>query len=461
MTIIVQKFGGTSLGGGERLRNVADIIARTRNSHEVVAVVSALSRTEKSKGTTSLLLEGSEAAARGKPFASSVDALETNHLAVLEQAVSGKRLRDEVRRFIGEELRRVRGYLEAIEVIRELSPRSQDILLATGERLSAHLLTATLRDRKVGAECIDLTFVVPDGEDEPDPPFFKRLQERLAKRCRPRDGKVPIVTGFFGLVPGGLLRTVGRGYTDFTAALISAGLGSKATAEMQVWKDVEGVFSADPRRVPNARVLPTITPMEASELTYFGAEVLHPLTMERVVAAKIPIRVKNTLNPAGAGTLILEAGPDPEGQVRAVTAKGGVAIFTVQSNRMYNAHGFMARVFNVLEKHRVAVDLIATSEVSICCTVDDLDDIERAREELELLGTISVTPGRAILAMVGEGMKFAVGTAGRMFTTLGAAGINIEMISQGASEINISCVIKEEDAERGLRAVHKVFLEGG
>ena len=226
-----------------------------------------------------------------------------------------------------------------------------------------------------------------------------------------------------------------------------------------MWKEVDGIFTADPRRVPAARVLERISPVEASELTYFGSEVLHPFTMERVVSARIPIRIKNTFNPSGAGTLIAPSARRAKARITAVTAKRGITIFSVESNRMYNAHGFMARVFKALEEHSVNVDLISTSEVSISCTVDRPDELARARPALETLGKVSVTPGRAILAMVGEGMKYAVGTAGRMFSTLGGNGINIEMISQGASEINISCVIKEDDVEKGLRVIHRAFLE--
>jgi aspartate kinase len=182
--------------------------------------------------------------------------------------------------------------------------------------------------------------------------------------------------------------------------------------------------------------------------------------MERVVSANVPIRIKNTLHPDAPGTVITAHGEERPAQVTAVTVKRGITVVTIHSNRMFNAYGFLARVFNALERHGVVVDLVSTSEVSISCTVERLEDAERAKTDLEKVGQVYLTPGRAILAMVGEGMKYAVGTAGKMFATLGAAGVNIEMISQGASEINISCVVKEEDAEKGLRAIHKGFMEG-
>ena len=462
MSVIVQKFGGTSIGTGERMAHVAGIIADTLTRHQVVAVVSAMSSEIKAEGTTSLLLESASLAVAGEPFDVPLKRVRDNHLSSVVQAVPDAELQAETQAIIEREIKWLEGFLDAISVIRELSPRSQDILLATGERLSACMLTATLRARGIPAEMVDLVQVVPDSEHEVTPAFYSRLQGLLGERCRPSETRVPIVTGFVGLVPGGLLRAVGRGYTDFTAAMISAGLGREQTEEMQVWKEVDGIFSADPRKVPNARVLPFISPAEASELTYFGSEVLHPFTMERVVGARIPIRIKNTFNPEGEGTVILyEERPEDnrDTAVTAVTAKRSITTFTVNSNRMYNAHGFMARVFKVLEDYQVNVDLIATSEVSISCTVDRQEELTRALGALEQLGTVSMTPGRAILAMVCEGMKYAVGTAGKMFSTLGNDGINIEIISQGASEINISCVIKEDDVEKALQAIHKAFLE--
>jgi aspartate kinase len=460
MGIIVQKYGGTSVGNGERLQNVAGIIERTLKTNPVIAVVSAMSSSVKSEGTTSLLLAAADWALQGASFQDPLGLIEKNHLAAVDKAIRDPVNKEETATFVKDELRRLRGFLEAIEVIRELSPRSQDNLLATGERLSARLLTGVLRDRGIKAVYTDLSHAVPNNEKEVDPAFFRRLQNKIATRCKPKEGEVPVVTGFFGMVPGGLLKAVGRGYTDFTAALIAAGLGREAADEMQVWKEVDGIFTADPRKVSAAKVLPRISPTEASELTYFGSEVLHPFTMERVVSANVPIRIKNTFHPDAPGTVITAHGEERRAQVTAVTAKRGITVVTIHSNRMFNAHGFLSRVFDALERHSVIVDLVSTSEVSISCTVERLEDAERAKSDLEKVGQVYLTPGRAILAMVGEGMKYAVGTSGKMFSTLGAAGVNIEMISQGASEINISCVVKEEDAEKGLKAIHRAFMEG-
>ncbi|MFL5345039.1 MAG: aspartate kinase [Hyalangium sp.] len=458
MGIIVQKFGGTSVGNGERMKNVAGIIERTLARQPVIAVVSAMSGTTKSEGTTSLLLAASDAARKGAAFARELELMEQNHLKALGDSVREGAVRDEAKQFVIDELARLKSFLDAISVIRELSPRSQDNVLAVGEKLSARILTAVLNDRGLKAVFTDLAHAVPDDEASVNPAFFRRLQGLLGERCRPRAGEVPVVTGFFGMVPGGLLGAVGRGYTDFTTAMIAAGLGRAQVDELQVWKEVDGIFTADPRKVPSARVLSSISPAEAAELTYFGSEVLHPFTMERVVSANVPIRIKNSFRPDAEGTVIAALPAERANRVTAATVKRGITVLTITSNRMYHAYGFLARVFGTLAEHGVVVDLVSTSEVSISCTVERLEDPERVRAALEQFGAVEVTPGRAILAIVGEGMKFSTGTAGKMFSTLGTAGVNVEMISQGASEMNISCVVKEEQAVAGLTAVHDAFI---
>ncbi|MDH4121755.1 MAG: aspartate kinase [Deltaproteobacteria bacterium] len=460
MKIIVQKFGGTSVGSGERLRNVAGIIQATLKTHPVIAVVSAMSGTVKAEGTTSQIILASEQALAGASYQEPLENIRRTHVKAIGEAVQGKAASQELAEAVEQELTRLELVLGAVKTLGEISPRSLDMLLSGGERLSARLLAGTLADMGTEAVYMDLSEVVAPEEKEVNPGFFLRMQHLMAEYCRPMGGKVPVVTGFFGLVPGGILKAVGRGYTDFTTALISAGLGRQAVEEMQVWKEVDGIFTADPRKVPTARVLAAISPNEAAELTYFGSEVLHPFTMERVVSAEIPIRIKNTFSPQGPGTIILPKHEDKTQRVTAVTAKRSITIVTIHSNRMFNAYGFLARVFNTLDRHGVIVDLVSTSEVSVSFSVERADSVEATAKDLKEFGDVKVERGRAILSMVGEGMKFSVGTAGQMFSTLAAAGINIEMISQGASEINISCVIKEDDVPKGLTALHKAFLEG-
>lgn len=293
--------------------------------------------------------------------------------------------------------------------------------------------------------------------------------------------------GFFGPVPGSLLTSIGRGYTDLAAALLAVGLEAK---ELQIWKEVDGIFTADPRKVQGARLLETITPEEASELTYYGSEVIHPSTMEQIVRASIPIRIKNVMNPMGSGTVILpnqnlmgwssgKATPWPrsesligddgqycEEQTRrrptAVTVKENIWVLTVQSNQRSLSPGFLAGVFVTLDRYGIAVDLISTSEMAVSMAIEGLVVEEKVMGSvlsgLGSLGAVEMRKGRSIVSVVGREMRGLRGVSGRMFSTLGRAGVNVEMISQGLSEINISCVVVEDDALSALRAVHRALF---
>jgi len=247
--------------------------------------------------------------------------------------------------------------------------------------------------------------------------------------------------------------------------------------ELQVWKEVDGIFTADPRKVPTARLVPVITPDEAAELTYYGSEVIHPFTMEQVIRAKIPIRIKNVENPKGSGTIIY---PQPDrndpaaapGQgvggaglqprlPTAITVKDQIVVINIHSNRKTISHGFLARIFGTLDRAGVVVDLISTSEVHLSMAMQDFDSkkkLDRLVRELEKIGHITVSQNMAILSLVGRNMRHMVGIAGKMFSTLAEGNINIEMISQGSSEINVSTVIKEEDSIKALNLIHRACL---
>jgi len=366
-------------------------------------------------------------------------------------------------------------------------------------------MTAILRDRGIDAEFVSLENVVPlteEGETFSDTEtlgqeFYDRVAEAVAERIQQCSPRVPVVTGFFGPVPGSLLRQVGRGYTDLLAALLAAGLGA---SELQIWKEVDGIFTADPRKVPTARLIPIISPEEAAELTYYGSEVVHPFTMEQVIRRKIPIRIKNVENPQGGGTVIhpdpdIDAAtyPDNDSGVggiaipgtstvfrplsdlthgspddierklpTAVTIKERIVVLNVNSNRKSVSHGFLAGVFGTLDRYGVVVDLISTSEVYVSMAIEDglhKKVLDRVVRELRKNGTVTVSRDMAILSLVGKRMRNMVGIAGRMFTTLGQGNVNIEMISQGANEINISCVIDARDAVKALNLIHQSCLQ--
>ena len=450
-------------------------------------------------------------------FNATVDRILSDHIASARKAVTkDKQLLAQIENDIVEDCDRLRDFLLAAKIIEEISPKSKDIIIGVGERLSCRIAVGALRDAGVDAELVTLESIVDpsfsahavqdsQGEFTLDQAFYDSLSDALGQRLNACTG-VPVVTGYFGNVPGSLLSQIGRGYTDLCAALCAVGVAAK---ELQIWKEVDGVFTADPRKVPTARLIPSITPEEAAELTYYGSEVIHPFTMEQAIKKAIPIRIKNVENPTGQGTVIF---PDvPEGhdgsedklvdghvdQPRppltpsvsksnfsawgtsaetrasnpvmgqrklptAVTIKDNVLVLNVHSNRKTVSHGFFAKIFGTLDKYGVVVDLISTSEVHVSMAMAAglrPRTLEKVKADLQKVGTVSVLRDMAILSLVGKHMRNMVGVAGRMFTVLAEGNVNIEMISQGASEINISCVLHEKLAVKALNLIHYSVLE--
>ncbi|MDH5681529.1 MAG: aspartate kinase [Spirochaetota bacterium] len=454
--MIVQKYGGTSLGTAERMISVADIICESHNNNPVLAVVSAMSSYVKSEGTTSQLLMAAENAIHNREYQSILDKLNSFHRDCVKQAIHDEVIRNEVTHFVDDLLARLNQFLDALTVIRELSPRSSDRVIRVGEKLSAIILSGVLRDKGLAGEFVDLSNIAPDGYSSPTHRFFEKLEDNLKTVLEDvlSHKKVPVITGFIGEIPGGIIQSVGRGYTDYTSSLVASVLKA---SELQIWKEVDGIFTADPNLVKEAVVLKSITPQEAAELTYFGSEVIHPFTMERVTRAGIPVRIKNTFKPESEGTLITEDESDSH-VIKNITAKKNIIVLNICSNRMLMAYGFMAKVFRVFESYGVIIDLISTSEVNISLTVEGCDRLNELLEELAHLGEVSHFPDRAIISMVGQRMRMTIGLSGKMFSCLSEQGINIEMISQGASEINISCVVRDEDADRAVQALHQNFI---
>ncbi|KAJ2158052.1 Aspartokinase, partial [Coemansia sp. RSA 353] len=377
-------------------------------------------------------------------------------------------------------------------VINEVSPKSKDVIVGTGEKLACEYVAAVLKDQGVDATYVNMEKAVDRHFDAShlDQTFYDYLSQRFATIVNACGSSVPVVTGYFGPCPGSILYSIGRGYTDLTAALIAVGVGAQ---ELQVWKEVDGIFTADPRKVPTARLLKIITPEEAAELTYYGSEVIHPFTMEQVIRAAIPIRIKNVQNPDGAGTVIFpdllsrpasavgSGEPSPAMNTpelllengymldlsrrhpTAVTIKDDITVINIHSNRKSVSHGFFARIFSILDKYGITVDLISTSEVHVSMALSNSvieRNLQPAIQELSLLGAVDILQNMAILSLVGKQMRNMVGIAGTMFQTLAKSGVNIEMISQGASEINISCVINNSKTSVALCAIHDNLLSG-
>ncbi len=335
-----------------------------------------------------------------------------------------------------------------------LAGEARDRVLSHGERLAAEIFAGGLRARGVDAVAVEagLAGLVTDeafGAAHPLPESAARLRAGLASRAR-----VHVVTGFLGRTLDGRITTLGRGGSDYSAALIGAALGAE---EIQIWTDTSGMLSADPRIVPEARPVPRLSFAEASELAYFGARVLHPKTLLPAIERDIPVRILNTGAPEDPGSLVAAAA-EPAGDawgVKSIASKKGITAVTVVSSRMLLAHGFLARVFEVFGRHHVVVDLVTTSEVSISVTVDDDARLAAAVAELEGVGRVEVRRGLAVVAVVGEGAPQRVGLAGHVFTLVGGVGVAIEMISQGASRVNLSFVVREEESDRVVRLLHR------
>ncbi len=454
--MIVQKYGGTSVGTSERLISVAQIIEKACEKEPVLAVVSAMSSYVKSEGTTSRLLHAADCAIHQEDFKPILLQLRDFHINTVKECIKDSNVHKSVQSYVERIFDKLKQFLEALTVIREFSSRSSDRILRVGEKLSASILAGVLKDRGLKGEYIDLSNIAPEGYSKVSPKFFTALESNLLDLLSPvvKEKKVPVITGFLGEIPGGIIESIGRGYTDYTSSLVAAVLKVR---ELQIWKEVDGIFTADPKLVDQAKVLASITPQEAAELTYFGSEVIHPFTMERVTRANVPVRIKNTFRPNEPGTLITEQEIDRH-VIKNITAKKNITILNIGSNRMLMAYGFMAKVFRVFEKYGVIIDLIATSEINISLTVEKSDRLGELIEELEGLGDVTIYKDRAIISMVGQKMRLTTGISGKMFSCLSEEGINIEMISQGASEINISCVVENKDADKAVQALHKRFI---
>lgn len=429
-------------------------------------------------------------------FDPTVEKIKQDHLSAAREVVRDPQLLSELELDITYDCDRLRSFLLAAQILEEISLRSKDLIIGVGEKLSCRIVTACLIDQGFDAELVCLDSIVdksdiqwaaqedlsmgPGGQLRQ--PFYDRLASKLGERLQQCENRIPVITGFFGVVPGSLLSQIGRGYTDLCAALCAVGLSA---TELQVWKEVDGIFTADPRKVPRARLLSVVTPEEAAELTYYGSEVIHPFTMEQAIRASIPIRIKNVMNPTGAGTVIYpdssnpssptlstprtdqdQSTPDSNGKSpTAVTIKDTIVVLNIHSNRKTISHGFFARIFGILDKFGIVVDLISTSEVHVSMAMKFSETyqapgggLDKLVCELKDIGQVSVLKEMAILSLVGTQMKNMVGIAGKMFSTLAQGNVNIEMISQGASEINISCVISNRDSTKALNLVHDTLL---
>lgn len=460
----VFKFGGTSVATAERIRSVVHIIARKPRGVRRIVVVSALG------GVTNMLLEGiTMALRRSQETVRLIDELRSRHTEVARELVAG-----EERQAILLKLNRLwhdlSELLDGVALLRECSPRSRDVIISMGERASAPLIAAAFRAEGLNAEALDADeFVRTDelyGEATVDFPVTNRLIQSAFAQI-PTDN-VTIVTGFVGSTDRGIITTLGRSGSDYTATILAGALGAE---RVEIWTDVDGVLSADPRMVIDAVSLNQLSYREASELAYFGAKVLHPRTMRPLQENGIPLYIRNTLNPEADGTLIWNESPRAPRVVKGVTAIRDMAMVIIEGTGMMGVPGIAARAFGALAEQKINVLMIsqASSEQSICVIVRESRKneavnalqmaFEREIERGDVSG-VSALPDCAVLSVVGEGMRHSPGLTGRMFATLGRMGVNVLCIAEGASDTNISAVVSEEDVEYGLEALHESFVSG-
>ena len=449
--MIVMKFGGTSVKDVAAVRRLVDIIRREKRPK--VVVVSALSK------VTDALIEVGRLAEQGdaEAAAEAVRALHRRHQEMCAVVTSPER-RPELIVALDELFAELSAIVHALAVVEEVSPRSADTIVSFGELASSRIVAAAFEDAGLRGRFVDARQVlVTDAQHGAAQPDRAATDARLRTLVRPlvEQGLVPVLGGFIGGTTSGLTTTLGRGGSDYSAALFGAGL---QVEEIQIWTDVDGMLTADPRVVASPRVVPQLSFDEASELAYFGAKVLHPSTILPAVHLGIPVRILNSHRPEAKGTLITSE-PSPSGDgPAAIACKRGVTRVDIASSRMLMAYGFLRRVFEVFERFRTPVDVVTTSEVSVSVTIDDRRALDAIVAELSAFADVSCEDGMAIVCAVGETLRRDTCLATRVLGAL--EGLPLAMVSQGGSRKNITVVLRDDDVKGAMERLHRRFFEG-
>lgn len=430
------KFGGTSVGDVAAFERVHNIVSAQIDKQPVV-VVSAMTK------VTDALLAAFETAKKGD-FAAAFASLEPHFDRHVE--VSKRFIPDGEPNAFNGELNFARGELSdlLIRVSRRSLPLSmlKDAIVSYGEQLSSRLLTEVLRAKGVNTRHVDSRrLIVTDDEFGAAQPIWDETEDLVKLELGPliATGEVPIMGGFIAANRAGETTTLGRGGSDYSAALVAASLRAR---ELQIWTDVTGVMTCDPRICADARTIPVLSYEEAAELAYFGAKVLHPKTIKPAVDHAIPVRVCNTFEPDATGTMVLADSAVAPNKIKSIAHKKNITILRITSARMLGAYGFMSAVFQVFDRHRTVIDVISTSEVSVALTLDNPGSVDKVVEDLRRLGDVEVESGYAVICVVGEGLRASTGLAAKVFSTI--HDVNIALVSHGASSVNLTFVIKEE-----------------
>ena len=441
--MIVMKFGGSSVANAERIKHVASIIKAYKEKRPVV-VLSAMG------DTTDNLLDAADKAVTGTVDVAGVAKLHEDTATELGIDISTiKDLLDELKTL-----------LTGISMLKEISRRSRDYLVSFGERMSVRMMAAYLQSENISAkfyDAWDIGFVSDSNYMSAEllDEVWENIPLHLNSYKNGTDNSIPIVTGFIAKDKKGNITTLGRGGSDLTATMIGAAMNAE---EVQTWKDVDGILTTDPRIVKEARTVPEVTYEEAQELAMFGSQVLHPRSMVPVRKSGTPVRVKNSYNIESNGTLIVENHSGKVPPVCAITSVKHVALVDIVSNRMLGACGFLAHIFNNFLKWNISIDVIATSEVSVSCTVNGNEKLDGLLEDLGKACDVSVRRNKAIVTVICDvAHSSAILASG--FEALADEGINVQMISQGASKVNISVIVDDEEAERTVKVLHKAYFD--
>ncbi|MCB9420576.1 MAG: aspartate kinase [Ardenticatenaceae bacterium] len=466
---LVMKFGGTSVGSAQAMRETAVLIQQAQQEWgQVVVVASGMG--SKPVKVTDLLLNGAHTAVAGDgdTFKGYAEQMRQIHHEAIDGLLEPEGERQAIMAEIDQFVRQYERLCQAICVLAELTPRALDALGGMGEQMSVRILAAYLRQIGFPAEAVDATeLVVTDDNFLSANPFMDLTEAKVTARLQPLldQGITPIVTGFIGATKAGTTTTLGRGGSDFSAAILGQALKAN---EVWIWTDVDGVMTTDPRLVPSARNIPTLTFREVSELAFYGAKVLHPKTIRPCVENGIPLRIKNTFNPTHDGTVIVPDNGNGKGGIKAVTAIKNLSLLTVEGKGMLGVPGIAARTFGAVARSQVSVLLIsqASSEQSICfATPEATADTVIAALEAEFATEIArrdidriwADHDVSIVTVVGAGMRGTPGIAGRLFSALGNNGVNIIAIAQGSSECSISLVVDGEETGTAVAHIHELI----
>jgi len=438
--MIVMKFGGSSVESAKAIERVAGIVRDRLDRHPIV-VVSAMGKT-----TNRLLAIANEAVAGQRDIA-------IGHLRELRDF----HLRESgMERTVEDHFQELSELMRGLAILGELTPRSIDAISSYGERLSSLIVTNLFKHRGVRAVHVDSRkVIVTDNRHTQAAPLYDETYQRLAECLPPLAEKlVPVMGGFIASTLDGVPSTLGRGGSDFTAAIVGAGIGAE---EIQIWTDVDGMLTCDPRISEGGHRIKRMSFEEAAELAYFGAKVLHPATVIPALEKNIPVLILNSRRPQVEGTRIIRDAVHSSNPAKAIASKTNIVAVNICSTRMFMAHGFLRRIFEVFDRHSVPVDMISTSEVSVSLTIDPTPELPAIIEEVREFAEVNVEENQAIVCIVGENIRYTPGIAARVFNALGK--INVRMVSQGASALNLGLVVSEADLPAAVQALHAEFFK--